>query len=598
MKNNIYLKARYLASGGILIFIALALSGLPAMRTWAGSSQTVRDADRGSQYFVNAAAASAATEKILARINQDFLNSGEALVYLNLPFYSGLIPTPLDDSNWTNYIFFNPKTGVTNSVYVDRFQPATNMPLNGVWSGLYGYASTYRIFANAESANDRGGISAAQAQLNVLVTSVPIFEYAIFYNGLMEFSDTATLNVIGRVHANSNIYVGSPQNLTFNSLVTTTGTISSPANSGYAASTWTGTVTYNGAPSPGYLTGQPALILPVGTNSTSSTNVQQILYPPPVGESSSSPLGQQRYYNKAGLTLIISNVTFTATFKSTPNDPAPYVLTTNLTYLTNAAWNWITTTNSFMDWRENKTVKVTQIDVGKMTNWMGANGWLSTNTVGVASKFGFNNPFNILYVADSRTTNSSTLTAVRLVNGTNLPSTGLTVATPNPLYIQGNYNCLPQYYGTTNTTLSAPASVVCDALTILSPAWVDSGSATQLNQNSTSDTLNTAIITGNVPSTGSGSSQFSGGVSNLPRLLEKWNSATLTLNTSLVCLFNSTRATGQFVLPGTYYLPPIVRQFSFDQNFLWPSGMPPGTPVFTLPATRAFQKIGNANTVP
>ena len=49
---------------------------------------------------------------------------------------------------------------------------------------------------------------------------------------------------------------------------------------------------------------------------------------------------------------------------------------------------------------------------------------------------------------------------------------------------------------------------------------------------------------------------FSGGVHNLPRLLEDRGACTLTLNTSIISLFNSARATGQFLNPGTYYVRP------------------------------------------
>ena len=121
------------------------------------------------------------------------------------------------------------------------------------------------------------------------------------------------------------------------------------------------------------------------------------------------------------------------------------------------------------------------------------------------------------------------------------------MATPNPIYIWGNYNCPPAYLGTTNTTASAPASVAGDAVTFLSPSWQDSGStssySTELGETAVSATYNTAMIAGNVPSTGTGSTNYSGGVNNLPRLLEDWSSATLTANTSFVCLFSSTWAT-------------------------------------------------------
>lgn len=67
---------------------------------------------------------------------------------------------------------------------------------------------------------------------------------------------------------------------------------------------------------------------------------------------------------------------------------------------------------------------------------------------------------------------------------------------------------------------------------------------------------------------------------NLTRLLEDWGnggSVKLTLNTSIVNLFNSVKATAQFKNPGTYYYAP-TRDFNFDQNFTKPGGLPPATP--------------------
>ena len=124
-----------------------------------------------------------------------------------------------------------------------------------------------------------------------------------------------------------------------------------------------------------------------------------------------------------------------------------------------------------------------------------------------------------------------------------------------------------------------------DALTILSPAWVDSQSTIALGgtgkNKATSTTVNAAILTGIVSSTGSDANSFSGGVHNLPRLLEDWGnggSVTLTLNTSIVNLFNSIYATHQFENPGNYYYAP-TRKFSFDLNFLDYTKQPPGTPM-------------------
>ena len=147
------------------------------------------------------------------------------------------------------------------------------------------------------------------------------------------------------------------------------------------------------------------------------------------------------------------------------------------------------------------------------------------------------------------------------------------------------YNCPDSTaLNTTNTTKVYPASLVSDALTILSPAWLDSQSATSLGGSkavATSTTVNAAILTGIVPSTGSDANSFSGGVHNLPRLLEDWGNGgavTLSLNTSIVNFFTSSRATHQWENPGNYYYAP-TRAFSFDLNFLDYSKQPPGTPM-------------------
>ena len=231
--------------------------------------------------------------------------------------------------------------------------------------------------------------------------------------------------------------------------------------------------------------------------------------------------------------------------------------------------------------------------------------WLLTNTAAttkfpnVSGVYSSSNVPNIFYAADNRSFGSGKLTAVRIKNGSIIPTnlvsiagsnapSGFTVATPNPLYIDGNYNTPDSTtLYSTNTTKVFPASLASDALTILSQNWVDSASAQSMGSSgggvrtACNTEVNAAILTGVVPSTGSGASQFSGGVHNLPRLLEDWGNGgavTLTLNTSIVNLFASNRATTQFQNPGIYYYAP-TRQFSFDQNFLNYTKQPPGTPM-------------------
>jgi hypothetical protein len=108
-------------------------------------------------------------------------------------------------------------------------------------------------------------------------------------------------------------------------------------------------------------------------------------------------------------------------------------------------------------------------------------------------------------------------------------------------------------------------------------------------------TVNAAILTGIVYSTDASSNHFSGGVMNLPRLLEDWGNQALTLNTSIVNLFDSIRATNWFRNPGVYYFAP-TRAFSFDNNFTNQVKLPPATPVLGL-ISRAKWRVPPPNNV-
>ncbi len=432
---------------------------------------------------------------------------------------------------------------------------------------------------------------------------VPLFQYAIFYNGLLEFSACPTMTISGPVHCNTNIYVGAggSATLTFNGPVTCAGTISAPTNNG---ANWGDPSDFNSGwrtvfnDNPPFVTNTPVLPLLTGTN-----DPHVLIDMPPVGESPMSDLGQLRLFNQAGLVLLVSNTTVTTiiwttmfpTFPIPAADPSPYtnVYSTNLSVLS-ANLPFLSLTNIFYDGRERTTNLTTQINVGLYASWISTNAQIvGSGTIIGKYPSGSGSFPNILYVADNRSVSANQLAVVRLTNGIAPPANGgqgFTVATPNPVYIWGNYNQTnPSYLGTTNTSSgTVPCAVLCDALTILSSNWSDRNSLTNVFSGSSpawnaspSVTVNVAIMAGIVPSTGSDSTQFSGGVQNLPRLLENWTNSVLWLNASLVNLYHSTRATNLFFNPGVYYQPP-TRKFNFNLNFTDPAQVPPGTPcIFT-----------------
>ena len=560
----------------LMVMVMLAISFMILGATMARTATNTKLIDRNNAYVAATTAAEAATEKSLALLTSDYQQGSEALILSNLATYQAAVPTSTESSYWTNFQFSDAQ-GHTGKNYVGRNSVAPNAVFTQLaeqYAGLSGFSSTYRILSNVKPLNSPYNVTAA-VQQDVQVAEIPVFQFAIFYNGLMEYTWCAPFTVTGRVHCNSNIYVGSSSALTFNYTVTSTGVITNPPWDGHTQGQYTGAVNYNGTPAPGYDTGYASLTLPIGTNNTAAA-VREIINLPAVGESATSTIGQQRYYNKAGMDIIVSDTNIVVTLKNSPTDPLMLNYTNGTVFWTNAGFtNFLDTNVFFYDQREAQTMKTTQIDVAKFRTWLGTN----VNTTNFLGKITTANPLNIVYVDDLRTNNATTNTAVRLVNATRLPDTGLTVATINPLYIWGNYNCWTNA-GTTNTLFSAPASLVSDALTILSSQWDDSKSAgTYGNRNNPLDTtINTAIIAGTVYTTGSTATTFSGGVMNLPRLLENWSGHTLTMNTSIVNLYNSVRATHQFQNPNIYYNAP-TRNWNFDQNFTSAGKLPPGTPL-------------------
>jgi hypothetical protein len=575
----------------VLVFTAVAVLIMASTLGRTATTSTLNQ--RNNQYTASIYAAEAATETVVARMKADYLAGSLSYVTNDLSTYRAYIPSASEDPYWSGFRFSDGQ-GNVNRTYVEAISGRSWGPLQSQYAGLNGWTNTYRVVSNVTQTNEPYTVSAA-VQQDLQLVGIPVFQFAIFYNSLLEFTWAATMTVNGRTHANTNIFLGSSKNLTFNSVATSVGTITSPAWFGKTKSQYTGNINFNG--SPGYSTNANALTLPVGTNNAPEV-VHEIVYLPPSNEDPNSAMGQQRFFNKAGLILLVSNNTVNLTLRTSPGDSQPtnlvafYSSTNYAGIVTN--FPFLSVSNSFYDQRESKTVLVTDINVGKLKSWLVTNGavnWKFPNNGGTYDHGVFP---NILYVADNRPGSSSVLPAVRLYNGAVIPTntapsglpTGFTVATANPLYVKGDYNNPSGNQSSTDTSKTFPASLISDALTILSSQWVDSQSTYSLSSGSKNDavstTVNAAILSGVVYSTGDDVDNFSGGVMNLPRLLEDWGnsspSVVLTLNTSIVNFFNSTRATAQFQEPGVYYYAP-TRIFSFDQNFTNEAKLPPGTPM-------------------
>ncbi len=533
-----------------LIMTAVGLLLVCGVLSW--SSGSARISARSNQYTRSVAAAEGAVEKTVAAMSSDYLSGGEALVMTNLSSYRLIVPSSTNSSYWTNWEFSDAQSNI-NRTCVLQISVSNYIVLTSTYAGLSGYVSTYRVVSDARETNSIQRVVAGVLQ-DVLLTRIPIFQFAMYSSGDMEISCGSAFTIKGPVHSNGKLYVEPDNLLTFKSKVTAVSDILFERHPLDSRDDPDGSVTYEDTAKPK----QPALTLPIGATNT-PTAIREIILPPGGGEDPNSPMGRSRYYNLADMLITVTNNKITAT-SGRFNNFATNVPTNQITL-------FVSTNTSFYDWREKKTVRPITINIGSLNTWD-----LTNNTLRTA----LGRSLNSIYVWDRRTFASGNLGAVRLSSGTQLPPLGLTVATSDPLYIQGHYN-QPTLLnlGTTNTSTTLPASVAADAVTVLSSLWLDASSTLDVSlRNAGATTVNAAILAGSVDTV---QDHYSGGMENFPRFMETWSDAAIfTYNGSMVKMFPSLIATNMWGQTNVYDPPP--RNWSYDVNFNNPSKLPPLTP--------------------
>jgi len=392
------------------------------------------------------------------------------------------------------------------------------------------------------------------------------WNYAIFYVDPLEIHPSPPFTVTGWVHTNYNLYTAH-NTLTFADKVT-------------YASDWfvnfmPGDNKHPETPAnPNWLANLPpardTALQPFGLDSgaifsTSDPNpnndsYRELIQPPVAGYA--DPIADSRYWKQASVAIKIDSANNVTIGQPNANGTiTPFSVSNPLYTMFSGA---ITTNQTIRDNREAANIRLVTLDISQIEN----------NTAGLSPTFkaaGFN---GIVYIYDDSNT-STTRRAVRIRNGSKIPSTGLTIASQNAIYIQGNYNTggnppsnsgnptTPQVSGYTR----APCAVIADAVNLLSNAWLDansnSGTSSRVASNTT---VNTAILSGIVPTAPiGGDGSYSGGAENFPRFLEDWSSATITYYGSMVELYQSGQSTGEWG-KSNVYVPP-TRKWYFDTNF-------------------------------
>lgn len=418
------------------------------------------------------------------------------------------------------------------------------------------------------------------------------WNYAIFYMDPLEIHPGAIQNIGGWVHTNSTLYTASDK-LNFENKVTYGNDWSvgwHPKDPRFKQQAYSPTYPTNLPPA---RDGQKE---PFGLDSGNIFNPdpkeaplnknndgwRELIEPPVAGHP--DPLDEQRYHAQASVRIEISDSpapnTVTITNKNgvilpgSPSDP-DYVTNNELYAMFAGA---ISTGNTIQDNREAALVRLVTLDIGQIID----------STTGKYKVPGFK---PIIYITDT-SAGAGANRGIRLKGGRSIPKGGLTVASANPVYIQGDFNTgsnppsntgdptkpqgkttMPQ--GTTppgGDYTRQPCAVLGDAVNILSNAWDDNFAANLSARVASHTTVNAAIVSGIVPTGTNGA--YSGGAENFPRFLESWSNKRFTYYGSMVQLYNSQQAIGNWRNTGTDVYNAPLRRWYFDRNFK--TNPPPG----------------------
>jgi hypothetical protein len=450
----------------------------------------------------------------------------------------------------------------------DTVAPGAYGPSLGPGGFSYPYSYYYLAAADVKVPAQTGDVTAKVRRVFEKKFDLP-WTYAIFFVDDLEIEPNSTFIVNGPVHTNGSLYittsnftVASPS-YTSSSYFPTSGRIEygtdyvngyHPKDTRYPGSGFT-TPTF--AKSDSSLTlsdcppSQVAAYLPFGWNlkldtgtsgsgSGNDDGYHEIIEPPtgyPIPASTSTdPLKDVRYYNQASIKVLIDKDNNVRVFRastasgqalnasqiveltssSSGTDGKIYKLFVGGGYPTGSSTPAITTNLALADAREGVNVRITEVDVSKITyavtqNDLGTfNGVIyiadttpprdtSGNRVAIpgagaimvpdpntSSANPSPSPFNATAAPQARLgstngTSGGTLVttherAIRLVNGYALPTTnvtsswgtvggGLTFVSMNPVYIKGNYNT----GGTSVATSNPPSNTTATSSPVVSP---------------------------------------------------------------------------------------------------------------------------------
>ena len=398
------------------------------------------------------------------------------------------------------------------------------------------------------------GTTTAEVRRTIQVGQTPLFQYGVFYNADLEILPGPEMTVGGRVHANGNIYLNGgtvlrlatpyvhctgeifrePKfedamasgttllwNRTTSEFVEMTADNCSADRLGLSRQS----VYYDNFDDDPNLWVQYADATWGGTVMTQAHGIRAVAIP---SIQTMSPGGY--YHENAGLVIEYNGSSISVIQRV---NGVPSTITSTLPAGT-------VTLGTIYDARERATLSTIEVDMAKLRD------------AGVM-------PANGLVYAYRTDTRAARPHGILLTNGKELGAP-LMLVTPDPLYIQGDFNAPDA----ASSRTKEPALVICDAINVLSNAWDNTKTSTSLVPAASPTEINLAIASGIVPTPDTGGS-YSGGLENFTRLHENWTGVELKVRGSFMCFHPSVFATSTF--PTATFSAPL-RNWAFDPDLL------------------------------
>jgi hypothetical protein len=582
----------------IMVLMLIIMFGISIAGVMALVAHDARLTRELNDYKRAMAAAEAGLDKAIMGLRNLTISTG-APTQAQLNALTPPAMTTREDDNY--YVFESPDGSACYSIAADgAFNRAVPIE-QGRWAGLTGDWQMYVVRVGAVNKRTHKGVVLTHTLQRL---TIPVFQFGVFYGNDLEINPGANMNLLGAVHTNRDLYLTSSATLTFDKLTTWDNRVLNPmltthgkinvhrkddgtypggavkirddngvlqavyqnnkylentaANPNWASlawNRWTGNVTDTAH-------NVPDLQLPIPSSSTPSEIKNRAV------AGGDAVTEAAKFENKAAIKICRNSA---GVLSATTANGAAFALSYTVTSKSGgkviSTTYTVATTGSLSDFREGtsskaKVVNTIDINVGTLINH---------------PDFPSGGGCVVYAYTDYQPT--GTLGAVRLSNGATLPANGMTIATNDPVYVQGDYNTLP------SGSAAKPSLIVGDAMTILSNAWNDSNSAKALSSRVASNTtVESVVMTGNTETT---SGHYNGGLENLFRFLEDWGGKTMTFSGSIICLWNSSFANSEWRNTGSaqnVYNPP-TRNWSYDSMYSNPANKPPGIPpVFGMEA--------------